>query len=92
MVNKDDGKQATSKPRQSAHYLKKKKKEEEPSNRIEPLHDNLDEYFGPSQSQNSQETVNVVPVDTPKKSEEAKSKEDPDNSNHQSIDESSKPL
>ena len=45
-VNKDDIKLATLKPRQSVHRLKKKKKE--PSKRIEPLNDNLDDYFGPS--------------------------------------------
>ena len=42
--------------------------------RIEPLND----YFGQSQSQNSQETTDVTPVNTPNKSEEAKLKNDPD--------------
>ena len=50
--------------------------------------DNLDEYFGLSQSQNSQETADVTPVDTPKKSEQAKSKNDPDGSSHRSVDRS----
>ena len=71
VVNKDDSKQAKPKSKQSTCHLKKKKKDSS-SKRIEPLDDNLDEYFGLSQSQNSQETVDVTPVDTPKKSEEAK--------------------
>ena len=75
-VNKDDSKHATSKPKQSAHHLKKKK-EEDSSKRIEPPDDNLDEYFGLSQSQDNQETADVTPINTPKKSEEAKLKNDP---------------
>ena len=50
--------------------------------RIKPPDDNLDEYFGSSQAQNSQETADVTPTETPKKSEEAKSKNDPDGSSH----------
>ena len=44
--------------------------------------------FGLSQSQNSQETADVTPVDTPKKSEEAKSKNDPDGFSHRRVDKS----
>ena len=58
--------------------MKKKK----PSKRAEPLYDNLDDYFGPSQSQNSREMADVMPVDTPKKLEEAKSKNDLNGSSH----------
>ena len=60
VANKDDSKPATLKPRQSVHGSKKKKKEEEeePSKRTEPL----DYYFGPSQSQNNQETADSTPV------------------------------
>ena len=82
VVNKDDSKLATSKPRQSVCCSKKKK---EPSKRTEPLDDNLYDYFGPSQSQNSQETTDITPVNTPKKSEEAKSKNDPDGSSHRRV-------
>ena len=59
-----------------------------PSKRIEPPDDNLDEYFGLSQNQNSQEAVDVTPIDTPKKSEEAKSKNDPDGSSCGRVDKS----
>ena len=69
--DKDESKQAKPKPKQSTCCSKKKKKDSS-SKRIEPLDDNLDEYFGLSQSQNSQETADVTPIDTPKKSEEAK--------------------
>ena len=72
MANKDDSKPATLKPKQSVHHLKKKK----PSKRREPLDYNLDDYFGPSQSQDSQQMTNVTPVNTPKKSEKAKLKND----------------
>ena len=82
-VDKDDSKQAKLKPKQSTHHSKKKKKKKNSSSkRIDPLDDNLNEYFGLSQSQNSQETADVTPVDTTKKSEEAKSKNDPDGSSH----------
>ena len=92
-VDKDDSKQVKLKPKQYTCHLKKKKKEEEEENskRIEPLDDNLDEYFGLSQSQNSQETADVTPVYTPKKSEEAKLKNDPDGSSHRRVDKSPKP-
>ena len=90
VVDKDDSKQAKQKPKWSTHHSKKKKKEDS-SKRIKPLDDNLDEYFGLSQSQNSQETADVTPVDTPKKSEEAKSKNDPDGSSHRRVDKSPKP-
>ena len=61
------------------------------SKRFEPLNDNLNEYFGQGQSQNSQETADVTPVDTPKKSEEAKSKNDPDGSCCRRVEKSPKP-
>ena len=48
-------------------------------------------YFGPSQSQNSQETADVTPVNTPKKSDEAKLKNDPDSSSCKRVDKSPKP-
>ena len=70
--------------------MKKKKKDSSPK-RIKPLNDNLDEYFGLSQSQNSQEIADVTPIDTPKKSEEAKSENDPDGSSPRRVDTSSKP-
>ena len=77
-VDKNDSNQATSKLKQSTHHSKKKKKDS--SKRIKPPDDNLNEYFGLSQSQNSQETDDGTPVNTPEKSEEAKSKNDPDGS------------
>ena len=52
------------------------------SKKVGPLDDNLDEYFGLSQSQNSQVTADVTPIDTSKKSEEANMKNDPDGSSH----------
>ena len=85
-ANKDDSKPATSKPKQSLCHSKKK-----PSKRVEPLDDNLNDYFGPSQSQDSQHTANVTPVDTPKKSEEAKSKNDPDGASRQRVDKPPEP-
>ena len=74
-------------PNQSlnAHHSKKKKKDSS-SKKIKPPDDNLDEYFG--QHQNSQETADVTSIDTPKKSEEAKSKNDPDGSSHRRVDKS----
>ena len=69
----------------------KKKKKKDPSKRIEPPDDNLDEYFGQSQSQNSQETDHGTPVDTPEKSEEAKLKNDHDGFSCQRVDKSPKP-
>ena len=89
VVDKDDGKQAKSKPKWSTCCSKKKK--EDSSKIIEPLDDNVMEYFGPSQSLNSQETVDVTPINTPKKSEEAKLKNDPDGSSHRRVDKSPKP-
>ena len=91
VVDKDDSKQDTLKTKQSAHHSKRKKKEDS-SQRIEPLDDNLDDYFGLGQSQDSQETADVTPIDTPKKSEEVKSKNDPDGSSHQRVDKSPKPF
>ena len=70
-ADKDDDKLMSSKPRWLFCHLKKK----ELSKRTEPL----DDYFGPSQSQNSQD---IMPVDTPKKSEEAKLRNNPDGSSH----------
>ena len=64
------------------------KKKDSSSKRIKPLDDNLNEFFGPSQSQHSQETTDVTPVDTLKKSEKAKSKNDPDGSSHRRVDKS----
>ena len=64
------------------------KKKDSSSKRIEPPDDNLDEYFGLSQDQNSQENADVTPTETPKKSEEAKSKNDPNNSSHRREDRS----
>ena len=54
--------------------ISKKKKKDLSLKRIEPPDENLDEYFGLSQGQNSQETADVTPTETPKKSEEVKSK------------------
>ena len=68
-------------------HSSKKKKKDSSSKRIKP-DDNLDEYFGLSQGQNSQETVDVTPMETPKKSEEAKLKNDPDSSSHRRGDRS----
>ena len=67
------------------------KKKKDSSMRIKPLNDNLNEYFGLSQSQNSQKNADVTPVDTPKKSEEVKLKNDPDGSSHRKVDKSPKP-
>ena len=63
-VDKGESKQAKQKPKQVACSSKKK--------RIKPPNDNLDEYFGLSQGQNSQETADVTPMETPKKLEETK--------------------
>ena len=85
-----DIKQAKLKLKKSTCCSKKKKKEDS-SKRIKPLDDNLDEYFGLSQSQNSQETATVTPVDTPKKSEEAKLKNNFDGSSGRRVDKPTKP-
>ena len=69
-------------------YSPFQEEEERYIKRIKPPNDNLNEYFGPSQSQNSQETADVTPIDTPKKSEEAKLKNDPDGSSHRGVDKS----
>ena len=90
VADKDDNKIISSKPRQPVHHSKKKKKEL--PKRTEPLNDNLDNYFGPSQSWNSQETADITPVDTPKKSGEAKSKNNLDDSSHRRVGKSSEPL
>ena len=89
VVDKDDSKQAKPKPKQSTCHSKKKEKDS--SKRIEPLNENLEEYFGLNQSQNSQETADVTPIDTPKKSEEAKLKNNPDGSSHRRVDKSPMP-
>ena len=78
--DEDDDKLTSSKPRQPICHSKKKKKEL--PKRTEPLNDNLNDYFGPSQSQNSQEMADIMPVDTPQKSGEAKAKNDLDGSSH----------
>ena len=64
------------------------KKKDSSSKKIEPPDDNLDEYFGSNQGQNSQETADVTPAETPKKSEEVKSKYDPDGSSCRRKDKS----
>ena len=56
--------------------------------RIKPPDDDLNEYFSSSQGQNSQEAADVTPTETPKKSEEAKLKNDPDGSSHRRVDRS----
>ena len=81
VVDKDDSKWAKPKPKLSSCHSKKK----DSSKMIEPLNDNLNEYFGLSQSQNSRETADVTPIDTPKKSEEAKLKNDPDGCSHSRV-------
>ena len=53
--------------------------------KIEPPDDNLDEVFSLSQDKNSQGTVDVTPTETPKKSEGAKSKNDPKGSSHRRV-------
>ena len=58
---------------------------------MEPLDDNLEDYFGPSQSQNSQEMADITPVDTPKKSEEAKLKNNPNGSSHRRVNKPPEP-
>ena len=85
-VDKGDSKQAKPKPKQATCSSKKKK--DLSSKRIEPPDDNLVEYFGSNQGQNSQETADVTPTKTLKKSEEAKSKNDPDGSSHRRMDRS----
>ena len=82
-VNKGDSKQAKLKPKQVI-----RRKDYSSSKRIEPPDDNLDEYFGLSQGYNSQETADVTPKEAPKKSEEAKSKNDPDGSSRRRGDRS----
>ena len=88
--DKDDDKLTSLKLRQPVCHSKKKKKEL--PNKTEPLNDNLDDYFSPSQSQNSQETADITPVNTPQKSGEAKSKNNTDWSSHRRVDKSSEPL
>ena len=83
-IDKDDDKQAKLKPKQLACCSKKKK--DTSSKKVELLNDNLDEYFGQSQSQNTQKTFDVTPVDTRKRSEEAKLKNNPDGSSHRSVE------
>ena len=61
VADKDNDKLTSSKPRLPVHCSKKKKKLPK---RTEPLDGNLDDYFSPSQSQNSQETADVMPVNT----------------------------
>ena len=86
-VDKGDSKQAKVKPKQATHSSKKKKKDSSLM-RIKPSDDNLDEYLGLSQGQNSQEAADVTHRDSTKKSEETKSKNDPDGSSHKRVDRS----
>ena len=85
-VNKGNSKQAKQKPKRMACSTKKKK--DSSSKKIKPPDYNLDEYFSLNQGQNSQETVDVTPTETPKKSEEVKLKNDPDSSSHRRKDKS----
>ena len=85
-VDKGDSKQAKPKRKPGTHRSKKKNKDSS-LKRIEAPDDNLDEYFGSNEGQNSQETADVTPK-TPKKSEEVKSKNDPDGSSHRRVDRS----
>ena len=78
-VNKGDSKWDKPKPKRATHSSKKKDKDSS-LKKIEPPDDNLDEYFGSSQGQNNQGTTDVTPTETPKKSEEAKLKNDPKSS------------
>ena len=59
---------------------------------MESLENNLDDYFSLDQSHNSEGMVDVMPVDTPAKSEEARSKNNPNGSSHQRVDKLSEPL
>ena len=72
-VDKGDSKQAKLKPKWVTYNSKKKKKDSS-SKRIKPPDNNLDEYFGLNQDQNSQETADITPTETPKKSEEVQLK------------------
>ena len=83
-VNKGGSKQAKPKPKQTTHRTKRKDKDSS-SKKIKFPDDNLDEYFGLSQDRNSQGTANVTPTETPKKSEGAKSKDDPKSSSHGDV-------
>ena len=83
-VDKDDSKQAKPEPKWATHSSRKNL----PSKRIEPPDDNLDEYFGLSQGQNSQGTADITPTETPKKSEEAKLKNNPDGSSCRRVNRS----
>ena len=89
-ANKDDSKLVTSKPKWSIYHSKNNKKKK-PSKSIEPLNDNLNDYFGPSQSHNSQKTADIMPVNTPKKSEEAKLKNNLNGSSCRRVDEPPEP-
>ena len=86
-VDKGDSKQGKLKPKRATRSSKKKNKDSS-SKKIEPPDDNLDEYFGSSQGQNSQETADATCTETLKKSEEAKSKNDPGGSSHRRVDRS----
>ena len=88
-VNKGDSKQAKPKPKQATRGSKKKDKDSS-LKKIKPPDDNLDGYFGLSQGQNSQETADFTPTETPKKSEEAKLKNDPKGSSHRRVHRSPK--
>ena len=68
-----------------SHLWFKKKDKDSSLKKIEPPDDNLDEYFGSNQSQNSQGTADAAPTETPKKSEGEKSKNDPEGSSHRRV-------
>ena len=87
-ANKDDGevdkvgsKQAKLKPKQTTCKAKGKQKGTS-SKKVDLPDNNLDEYFSSSQDKGSQETADVTPSKTPKKSEGAKSKDVPKSSSH----------
>ena len=52
---------------------------------VESPDDNLDKYFSLSQDKNSQGTADVTPTETPKKSQGAKSNNDPEGSSHRRV-------
>ena len=79
---------AANKPNQSLNESltgRRRKEKDSSSKKIEPPDDNLNEYFNLSQDQNSQGTADVTPTETPKKSEGAKSKDDPEGSSHGDV-------
>ena len=67
--DKDDNKQTKLKSKRSSHKTTGRQKSSS-SRKVNLPDDNLDEFFGSSQDKNKQETVDVMPTDLPKKSEE----------------------